>query len=187
MHALVARACKLIYESSNFFRISSLLKMNDIGPQAYRDAMARFAGAVHIITTDGIAGRRGVTVIAACSVSDSPPTILACLNRENPNNETFIANGCFALNTLSAEQEPLSVAFSGLSGLPVEKRFALDHWDRIETGAPTLMEAIAVFDCELIDTKDLNTHRVLFGKVTGLRVGENLRPLLYHDRAYHVL
>jgi cob(II)yrinic acid a,c-diamide reductase len=176
-----------IREQEVAFGISSVLKKNDMGPQAYRDAMARFAGAVHIITTDGVAGRRGVTVIAACSVSDSPPTILACLNRENPNNESFITNGCFALNTLSADQEPLSVAFSGLSRLAVEKRFALGHWDRIETGAPTLVEAIAVFDCELIDTKDLHTHRVLFGKVTGLRVGDNLRPLLYHDRAYHVL
>ncbi len=164
-----------------------MLKKNDVGPQAYRDAMARFAGAVHILTTDGAAGRRGVTVIAACSVSDSPPTILACLNRENLNNDSFVANGRFALNTLSAEQEPLAVAFSGLTGLPTEKRFALGHWESIETGAPALKEAIAVFDCELIDTKDLHTHRVLFGKVTGLRIGDNLRPLLYHDRAYHVL
>jgi cob(II)yrinic acid a,c-diamide reductase len=161
--------------------------MNDVGPQAYRDAMARFAGAVHIITTDGAAGKRGITVIAACSVSDSPPTILACLNRENLNNDSFVANGCFALNTLAADQQKLSAAFSGLTGLSTEERFKLGHWDTIATGAPTLREAIAVFDCELIDTKDLHTHRVLFGKVTGLRIGDNLRPLLYHDRAYHVL
>jgi len=44
-----------------------------------------------------------------------------------------------------------------------------------------------VFDCELIDTKDLATHRVLFGKVTGLRMGDNLRPLIYHARGYHIL
>ena len=37
--------------------------------------------------------------------------------------------------------------------------------------------ALAVFDCEIIDTKDLATHRVLFGKVTGLRVGDRLNPL----------
>ncbi|HET9536879.1 MAG TPA: flavin reductase [Mesorhizobium sp.] len=164
-----------------------MLKKNDVGPQAYRDAMARFAGAVHVVTTDGPAGRRGVTVIATCSVSDSPPTILVCLNRENPNNDCFVTNGCFALNTLAAEQEALSVAFAGLSGLPLDQRFKVGHWDSIETGAPTLKEAIAVFDCELIDTKDLHTHRVLFGKVTGLRIGDNLRPLLYHDRGYHVL
>ena len=40
---------------------------------------------------------------------------------------------------------------------------------------------------EIIDAKDLATHRVLFGKVTGLRIGDNLRPLIYHNRGYHVL
>ncbi|MET0599485.1 MAG: flavin reductase [Mesorhizobium sp.] len=164
-----------------------MLKINDVGPQAYRDAMAHFAGAVHIVTTDGRAGRRGVTVIAACSVSDSPPTLLVCLNRENPNNELFTDNGRFALNTLAADQQPLAVAFSGLTGLSTEERFRLGHWDTISTGAPTLREAIAVFDCELLDSSDLHTHRVHFGKVTGLRIGDNSRPLLYHDRAYHEL
>ncbi len=47
--------------------------------------------------------------------------------------------------------------------------------------------ALAVFDCEIIDTKDLATHRVLFGKVTGLRVGDRLSPLIYFDRAYRAL
>jgi len=28
---------------------------------------------------------------------------------------------------------------------------------------------------------------VLFGKVTGLRVGNKVRPLIYHDRGYHGL
>jgi cob(II)yrinic acid a,c-diamide reductase len=164
-----------------------VLKKNDIGPQAYRDAMSHFAGHVHVVTTDGPAGKRGTTVIAACSVSDTPPTILVCLNRENAKNELFVKNGRFALNTLASHQEPLSIGFSGITGLPVEERFALGEWDVISTGSPTLKGALAVFDCELIDTKDLATHRVLFGKVTGLRMGDNLRPLIYHARGYHVL
>jgi cob(II)yrinic acid a,c-diamide reductase len=164
-----------------------VLKKNDVEPQDYRDAMAHFAGAVHVVTTDGAAGRRGTTVIAACSVSDTPPVILVCLNRENPNNLPFLKNGNFALNTLSSEQQPLSVAFSGVTRLPQDERFALGQWDTISSGAPTLLNGLAVFDCELIDTKDLATHRVLFGKVTGLRIGANLRPLIYHDRNYHVL
>jgi cob(II)yrinic acid a,c-diamide reductase len=59
-------------------REASVLKKNAVEPRLYREAMSRFAGAVHVVTTDGPYGRRGVTVIAACSVSDDPPTIL-CL------------------------------------------------------------------------------------------------------------
>ena len=40
---------------------------------------------------------------------------------------------------------------------------------------------------QVIDSKDIATHRVLFGRVTGLRIGDNLRPLIYHDRDYHRL
>lgn len=164
-----------------------MLKKNDVEPQAYRDAMSHFAGHVHVVTTDGPAGKRGATVIAACSVSDTPPTILVCLNRENPKNEPFVENGNFALNTLSSHHQALSIGFSGVTGLAVEERFGLGRWDTISTGAPTLVDALAVFDCELVDYKDLATHRVLFGKVTGLRIGDNLKPLIYHARGYHVL
>ncbi|WP_173932267.1 flavin reductase [Chelativorans sp. Marseille-P2723] len=164
-----------------------MLKTNDVAPQDYRDAMARFAGAVHVVTTDGSHGRRGVTVIAACSVSDNPPTVLVCLNRENPRNDAFLKNGIFALNTLSAGQEHISNAFSGFSGLPQEERFALGEWETLSSGAPTLVDALTVFDCRIIDTKEFATHRIYFGRVTGLRIGDKLRPLLYHDRGYRVL
>lgn len=164
-----------------------MLKKFEVGPQAYRDAMSHYAGAVQVITTDGAAGRRGTTIIAGCSVSDDPPTVLACLNRENQSNELFVRNGCFALNTLAAKHEPLAVGFSGVTGLSQDQRFALGQWGKIATGAPTLEDAVAVFDCEIVDSKDMHTHRVLFGKVTGLRLGDSLRPLIYFNRGYHVL
>jgi cob(II)yrinic acid a,c-diamide reductase len=161
-----------------------VLKKNEVGPQTYRDAMARFAGAVHVVTTDGPAGLRGATIIAACSVSDSPPTVLVCLNRENTKNDVFIRNGNFALNTLSRDQQALAEGFSGLTGLPPEERFSLGEWDHISTGAPTLIGGLAVFDCEIIDTKDHATHRILFGEVTGIRINDAPHPLIYFNRGY---
>ena len=96
-----------------------VLKNTAVEPRHYRDAMARFAGAVHVIATDGPAGKRGATVIATCSVSDNPPTILVCLNRENPANDVFRDNGVFTLNTLTAGQEELANHFSGLISPPI--------------------------------------------------------------------
>ena len=164
-----------------------MLKTNEVSPQDYRDAMACFAGAVHIVTTDGRAGRRGVTAIAACSVSDDPPTILVCLNRQNPSNELFLKNGVFALNTLSADQQDISNAFSGFTGVASEDRFLHGEWETQVTGAPILKGALAVFDCQLVETKEMATHRIYFGRVTGISIGDKLGPLLYHDRRYRVL
>lgn len=164
-----------------------MLKKNGVIPEDYRDAMARFAGAVHVVTTAGGAGRRGTTVIAACSVSDNPPTVLVCLSRDVPRNDVFVENGVFALNTLAAGQQPLADAFSGLTGLPQDERFAIGRWSTLASGAPVLEGALAVFDCTIVEAKDVATHRVLFGKVTGLRMGDSLSPLLYHQRGYRVL
>ena len=159
----------------------------ELDPRHYRDAMSRFAGAVHVVNTDGPAGRRGTTVIAACSVSDNPPMILVCLNRLNPNNELFVENGVFALNTLAGEHQALAAGFSGLTGLQQDERFSLGRWDAIESGAPTLVDSLAVFDCRLVDSKEVATHRILIGRVTGLRIGDNESSLVYLDRGYHTI
>ncbi len=149
--------------------------------------MSRFAGAVHLVTTDGTAGKRGATVIAACSVSDNPPMVLVCVNRENPENDAFVKNRNFAINTLTARHELLAVAFSGVTGLSSEDRFALTEWQILSSGAPVLFDAAAVFDCKLVDVQAMATHRIMFGKVIGLRIGDSLHPLIYHGRSYHVL
>lgn len=162
-----------------------MLKRQIIDSKDYRNAMARYAGHVQIATTAHEGVRRGVTVTAACSVSDNPGTLLVCLNHSNPLNRIFTDSGVFALNTLMAEHEHLAVAFSGLDHLPVEERFAQAEWDTITTGAPALIGAAAVFDCRLIDAKTMSTHTVLFGEVTGLRLGPAGPALLYMDRGYH--
>lgn len=164
-----------------------MLKKSEFDPQLYRDAMARFAGAVHVLTTDGPAGRRGTTVIAACSVSDHPPMILVCINRENVSNALYSENGRFVLNTLSDTHRDLANAFSGLTGLTQEERFATGRWTTLATGAPVLADAAAAFDCELTEWSDMATHRVLFGKVTGVRIGDSFSPLMYYNRSYRAL
>jgi len=164
-----------------------LLNKSEFNAQLYRDAMARFAGAVHVLTTDGDEGRRGTTVIAACSVSDRPPTILVCINRENVSNDLYKQNGRFALNTLGAQHQELANGFSGLTGLSQDERFALGNWTTLSTGAPVLVDSLATFDCELSEWTDMATHRVLYGKVTGVRIGDSVTPLMYYNRAYRVL
>ena len=42
----------------------------------FRDAMAACASGVHVITTDGTAGRYGITMTAVTAVTDEPPTVM---------------------------------------------------------------------------------------------------------------
>ena len=48
---------------------------------AFRAAMARFPGAVTIVTARDGDERRGITATAVCSVSAEPPSLLVCLNK----------------------------------------------------------------------------------------------------------
>ena len=57
----------------------------------FRDAMASLSAAVNIVTTDGPAGRCGITATAVCSVTDTPPTLLVCINRNSAMNPAFQA------------------------------------------------------------------------------------------------
>jgi cob(II)yrinic acid a,c-diamide reductase len=164
-----------------------VLSMPGIEPKLYRDAMARYAGHVQIVTTAFEGARRGVTITAACSVSDSPATVLVCLNRLNSHNDIFLESGVFALNTLAAHHKPLADAFAGFTKLPDEERFALSQWDELVTGAPALKDAIATYDCRIVDTKDTSTHTVYFGEVVGLRLGGKDQSLVYMDRSYHAI
>lgn len=161
-----------------------MLKSSPVDPLTYRNAMSQIAEAVHVVTTDGPAGRRGLTATAFTSVSDKPATVLVCLNRLNAHNELFVENGNFAVSTLAAHHQDLAEAFSGKDNIAPEARFALAAWETLETGAPVLADALAVFDCRLVESVDMATHRVLFGRVTGIRIGASLKPLIYHRRAY---
>jgi hypothetical protein len=59
---------------------TAVLDKTQLDPLTYRDAMSRLAGHVHIVTAAHKGVRRGVTITAACSVSDDPATLLVCLN-----------------------------------------------------------------------------------------------------------
>src|SRR5689334_3221057 len=83
--------------------------------EAFVTAMAGAVTGVTVITTDGPAGRFGLTVSATASVSAEPPMILACVNRRSPAAAAIEANQAFCLNLLSDVQFPLADVFAGRS------------------------------------------------------------------------
>ncbi|MGF6175685.1 cob(II)yrinic acid a,c-diamide reductase [Ensifer sp. 4252] len=164
-----------------------MLERTRLDPISYRDAMSRLAGHVQLITAANGGERRGVTITASCSVSDSPPTVLVCLNGANPRNDIFVRGDSFALNLLGDGHRALAHAFSGRDQLDMDRRFALGQWTQLATGSPILVNATAAFDCRLIEVKTIATHLVLFGEVVDVALGPARPPLIYVDRGYHSL
>ena len=153
--------------------------------KGYRDAMARLGAAVSVITTTGPDGDAGFTASAVCSVTDDPPTLLVCMNRDSSLHDTLKANRVLCVNTLAAEQEALSSLFAGLTDTPVPQRFDAADWTRLVTGAPVLAGAVVSFDCRITQVVEVGTHSVMFCEVQAIQAGENHEGLIYFGRSYH--
>ena len=153
--------------------------------QAFRDAMARLGAAVNIITTNGPAGRAGFTASAVCSVTDTPPTLLVCLNRSASVWPVFDANRQLCVNTLAAGQEALSTLFGGKT--PMAERFQAAQWRDGVTGSPMLEGALVSFDCRISDITRVGTHDVLFCNVLSLRLSNQMHGLAWFNRGYFPL
>lgn len=153
--------------------------------QDFRDAMARLGSAVNIITTDGPAGRAGFTASAVCSVTDTPPTLLVCLNRSASVYAVFKQNQTLCVNTLAAEHESLSNLFGGKT--PMDMRFSAARWSTLVTGAPILHGALVSFDCQISQIVSVGTHDILFCQAVALARNDHSHGLAYFDRRYHSL
>src|SRR5262252_6977918 len=82
------------------------------GVAEFRTGLSLLPGGVTVITTDGPAGIAGFTASAVCSVTDSPPTVLVCMNRSSYAHQFFASNGVLCVSVLSAGQQPLSAMFA---------------------------------------------------------------------------
>jgi len=155
--------------------------------QSFRAAMSHLAAAVNLITTDGPGGRAGMTASAVCSVTDTPPTLLTCINQSARLNALVKINGVFCVNILAAAHQELSGLFSN-NREEMEARFAMGHWGRLVTGAPALEEAPVCCDCRVTQVVEAGTHTIFLGEVVGLRMTEGEPDgLVYFRRAYHHL
>lgn len=165
--------------------LGAMIAGQDMLKTEFRNGMARLGAAVSIVTTDGPGGRAGFAATAVCSVSDSPPTLLVCLNKGSSAYPAVAENRVLCVNVTSREHRDLCQLFGGKT--PVEQRFAAASWSGLETGAPVLEGALVSFDCRIASICDGGTHDVLLCEVIGMTGEDEGRPLIYFGRDYHSL
>jgi flavin reductase len=147
----------------------------------FREAMSRLTGAVTVITTNGPAG---FTATAVCSITDDPPMLLACMNRNSRQHGVFNSNGVLCVNVLTAEQEQISRVFA--SPAKVEERFQSGRWTVLETGAPALENALVNFDGRIVQVIEAGTHSIFLCQIVTLRIEtDDPTGLAYYGRKYH--
>lgn len=149
----------------------------------FKNAMSLLTGAVNVITTVGVSGRHGFTASAVCSVTDTPPTLLVCMNKSSRSHAHFIENKILSVNVLGAHHQQLSNIFS--SKLSSEERFEYGSWTALETGSPVLEDSLVSFDCQIEQIQEVGTHTVFICPIVATQQSQHDQGLVYFNRAYH--
>jgi flavin reductase (DIM6/NTAB) family NADH-FMN oxidoreductase RutF/DNA-binding transcriptional LysR family regulator len=156
--------------------------------QRFLNGMSHAACTVNVVTTDGTAGRHGITVSAMVSVSaDTPqPTLLVCIHHKSAVADAVLKNGVFCVSVLRDDQSHISENFAGRSGVHGAAKFDCTQWSTQVTGAPRVLEALVAFDCKVTASERVGSHFVVFGSVQDIFVAGGGAPLIYANRAYGV-
>ena len=151
----------------------------------FRQALGQLAAGVSVIATAVDGDCRGVTATAVCSVTDTPGTVLVCVNRNTGTGKMIMDAGRFSINVLAAEQEEIAKVFAGMAGLSGADRFAHGRWEIApETGLPWLGDALVNLECRVSHMHAVGSHDVFFGDVLAVRRND-ARPLIYFARGFH--
>lgn len=157
-----------------------------VSQSLFRDGAARLGAAVSVITTAGQGGRCGFTASAVCSVTDTPPMLLVCMNRGSHQHRAFTTNRALCVNVLASDQDGLSATFAGQRGLSMDQRFDSAAWDMLVTGAPALLGATVCLDCRITEVIARGTHSIFLVEVEMVRLGDDSSGgLIWFDRDYH--
>lgn len=153
----------------------------------FLEAMSRAATFVAVVTTDGEAGRFGVTISSLTSVSadGDHPSLLACLHHMSPAAEAILRNRAFCANLLHEDQHDVSDLFAGrMTKGEHAGRFDRTPWVSGALGQPLLEGATASFQCQLATSVLWETHHIIVGKVVSVELSDSAAALLYGQRAY---
>lgn len=140
----------------------------------FRSAMATLPSPVSVVTTDGPRGRMGITVSAVCTVTDTPPTVLLCVNRSSFAHEIFAANERLCVNVLRADDDDLAMHFAGAGDTSLDERFGWDIWDHEALGVPVLRRSLVSLAGRIVGESSRGSHSVWFVEVDRIVRGADL-------------
>jgi flavin reductase ActVB len=149
--------------------------------EAFRDAMARFASGVTIVTARNESGAPwGFTASAFSSLSLEPPLVLVCLDKRADSHPVFASADYFAVSILTEGQDGLALKFATRGA---DKFGGLEVITGPATGLPLIPGALSHLECRIHDRLPGGDHTILVGEVLTAS-GNDQPPLLHYNRSF---
>lgn len=148
-----------------------------------RLGMRRLASGVCVISAHIQGESFAMTASSVTSVSDSPASLLVCINKMVSQQEYFSTQGSvFAVNILGDEHQAISNLCAGRE--PGRDRFSEGNWT-LDKASPYLADAQTVFFCETDMLISYGTHQIVIAHIKRVIIGNvEFSPLLYADGSY---
>jgi len=150
----------------------------------FKAGMRKLASGVALVTSAQDDHKAGLVATAVNSVSMDPPTLLVCVNQGASAHDVIDRSGIVSVNLLSTADVELCDVFGRSTRR--DERFKVGEWHTTVSGAPRLLTALAVFDCEVVHRITYGTHTIFLGEVHDVHIAgaDDVEPLLYMDRAF---
>jgi flavin reductase ActVB len=148
---------------------------------AFRNAMARFASGVTIVTTVDENGTSwGFTASAFSSLSLEPPLVLVCLEKKAESHPAFAATQRFGISILATGQDDIAWRFAKRG---TDKFGGFETTPGEATGAPLIPGALVQLECQMHERLEGGDHTILVGAVLTASNTES-EPLLHYNRIF---
>lgn len=148
-----------------------------------KDAMSCFTTGVTVVTTHLDGCDYGMTCNSFNTVSLEPAMVLWSIRKSSQSHHAFVKAGHYLVNVLAAHQKDLAMRFA--TG-DQHTRFADLPLERGHRFAARLPQALAWFDCQLVQVVSAGDHDILIGQVQAFG-GNAGHGLAYSQRSFGVL
>lgn len=150
----------------------------------FRDVIRHLASGVTIITSSLQGEPVGLTATAVCSVSATPPMLLASLTVTSRTAAGIAETGSFAVHLLRHSGRKYAEQFASRG----EHFTGLEYSRTQGKHIPVLADVLGWFLCEVEKSVPAADHVIFIGRVLECELKDKRPdPLLYFDRSYRKL
>ena len=147
-----------------------------------RDAFARHAGGVVVVSSSLRGGFRGLTATSFIAVSLDPPLVVVALDRFAATRDAVVDGRVFNVSVLEAAQEFVADRFAGRAP-PADPSWSNVGHFLGANGLPIIAGAVAWFECSVVSVVQGGDHDLVIGSVKDCGVGTG-EPLVLWDRMF---
>jgi 3-hydroxy-9,10-secoandrosta-1,3,5(10)-triene-9,17-dione monooxygenase reductase component len=159
-----------------------------IDQRVFRDALGHFPTGVTVVTASTPTGPVGMTLQSFMSLSLDPPLVLLAVDRKSTTWPRVAENEKLVINILAEHQGEIARQFAR-SG--TDKFAGVGLQRSVSTQHPVLEDAVAWFDCEIVETHEGGDHVIAVCLVTDFAVPgpevDLADPLIFHRSRFPTL